>query len=360
MKTKGSFLILLLAFILACHTAAAEPPAYYLPQKPLQVLSKQESQKSTVILDMPARFMWGWGPKVSGFCGSASIQTTALYYGNWISEGLVRASVGNKEILPGDNMDRAMSTLKMTYESWPFRTKRTPQHMAYWSWCKKAFKAGIPVIGTVFEKAHGKDQDYDHIVPFIGYSSNHDTYYSDDDIIYYNDLYYTHTLKAKLSDFVQTRKQCTSDKARNLEWCMQKNVNYGAKVLGFFGMAETLPAKLDVGRVDEPDWSEEDGKHEKPELMKGTLEVSGLAKGDTFTVYRFSGKAGPGMRSIDVRNLPSSGFAAAGSHDFKYQMTARGETATFRDPNEFMSDTAQFYRVIKDSSMGEENIAIDA
>ena len=360
MKIKASRTILLFTIISACHGLSTSTPAGSSPLQPLQASFQERPYKSTVILDLPARFMWGWGPKVSGFCGSASIQTTALYYGNWISEGLVRASVGNKEILPGFNMEKAMSILKMTYESWPWKTKRMPQHMAYWVWCKKALKAGIPVIGTVYEKAQGKDEDYDHIVPFIGYSSDHETYYADDDIIYYNDLYYSHTLKAKMGDFVQTRAQCTSDSARNLEWCLQSNVNYGAKVLGFDGIAETLPARLDVGRVDEPDWSVEDGKGEKPVLMKGTLEISGLAKGDTFTVYRFSGKAGPGMTSIDVRNLPSSGFAAAGSHDFKYQLTARGKTVTFRDPNGFMSDTAQFYRVIKDSSMGEESIAIDA
>ena len=48
---------------------------------------KFNNYKKTKILDIPPRFMWGWGSSEdSGYCGSASTQTMGLFYGNWISE----------------------------------------------------------------------------------------------------------------------------------------------------------------------------------------------------------------------------------------------------------------------------------
>ena len=44
------------------------------------------------MLDLPARKMWGWSPpgghapaSASGYCGSMSLQTAAIYYGSWLS-----------------------------------------------------------------------------------------------------------------------------------------------------------------------------------------------------------------------------------------------------------------------------------
>ena len=129
---------------------------------------------------------------------------------------------------------------------------------------KQALKDGNPVIGTVYETG-GHDTDYDHIVPFIGYSSNDESKFDENDIIYYNDLYYTYTRHEIMKNFVKTRKECSKERfllpkeeLKGFKWCIPKDICYGSKILGFKGMEETVRAKLDVGTNCEPDWSEED------------------------------------------------------------------------------------------------------
>ena len=50
-----------------------------------------------MLLDVPPRFMWGWGHNVSGYCGSMSIQTVGLYYGNYLSQDKVRGMTGGHD-----------------------------------------------------------------------------------------------------------------------------------------------------------------------------------------------------------------------------------------------------------------------
>ena len=50
----------------------------------------------SVMLDMPPRLMWGWEPKVSGYCGSASVQADGVYYGNWLTEDAIRGTSGGE------------------------------------------------------------------------------------------------------------------------------------------------------------------------------------------------------------------------------------------------------------------------
>ena len=53
------------------------------------------------MLDIPPRYMWGWSPPgpptASGYCGSASVQSTALYFGNWITQMAVRDTSGGHD-----------------------------------------------------------------------------------------------------------------------------------------------------------------------------------------------------------------------------------------------------------------------
>lgn len=46
------------------------------------------------LLDLPPRYMWGWGPGLSGYCGSVSLQTAAIYHGNWLTEDAIRGTSG--------------------------------------------------------------------------------------------------------------------------------------------------------------------------------------------------------------------------------------------------------------------------
>ncbi|CAF1530475.1 unnamed protein product [Rotaria sordida] len=53
------------------------------------VQSKQDEEppQRTVLLDISPRFQWDHG---NGYCGEVSLQCIGLYYGAWISQGLIR------------------------------------------------------------------------------------------------------------------------------------------------------------------------------------------------------------------------------------------------------------------------------
>ena len=313
----------------------------------------------TVKLDLPPRYMWGWGPGCSGYCGSCTIQTAGLYYGNWICQQLVRSSVSDSEILLEKNIEEALSTLGFTWDSWD-RLSQKPQYKAHWVWIKQALSQGHPVIGTVFSEKGGKFLDYDHIVNITGYTSTSPTTYSDNDTVYYNDLKAFDTRDSTLLNFAKSREEARPPKgdltiSNGLgQWCFPKSENYATAVTGFSGEAECLPAKLSVGQIYEPDWSKESGLCEKPMMLNGTLTIDGLSAGVWYTVYRFSAGVERGLRSVIMKNLPRAGFGKAGTHAFAYSFVAKGAQAVVLDPNRFMSDTAQFYRVVRKESTPED------
>ena len=82
--------------------------------------------------------------------------------------------------------------------------------------------------------------------------------------------------------------------------------------------------------------------------------MSGMQKGHKYSIYRFSGKAGKNMESIDLTNFPDKDFEKSGTHDFRYDYIANDDGGIFVDPNMFMSNTAQFYRVVRSKELIEE------
>ena len=82
-------------------------------------------------LNLPARRQWGAeDPGVSGFCGSASLQTAALKFGNWYSQEMIRRTSGgvgsSNQLLLGDPncascaMKHAARALLLDTESWGY------------------------------------------------------------------------------------------------------------------------------------------------------------------------------------------------------------------------------------------------
>ena len=80
----------LLAPSLPPPPSPAPPPPPPPPQSPPPLTSRR--------LPIPPRLMWGWGHAVSGYCGSASLQTAALYWGNWLTQDTVRGQTGAHEM----------------------------------------------------------------------------------------------------------------------------------------------------------------------------------------------------------------------------------------------------------------------
>ena len=49
------------------------------------LMTKVNGTNLDVILDVPARYMWGWADGKRGYCGETSFQSHGILYGNWIS-----------------------------------------------------------------------------------------------------------------------------------------------------------------------------------------------------------------------------------------------------------------------------------
>ena len=96
------------------------------------------------MLDVPPRYMWGWEPKVSGYCGSASVQAAGGYWGNWLTEDAIRGTSGGHngkhELLIGYDKDLAVKrasvydaceALAMNCTMWDYAKAPSPQSEAF-------------------------------------------------------------------------------------------------------------------------------------------------------------------------------------------------------------------------------------
>ena len=91
---------------------------------------------------------------MSGYCGSASLQTVALYYGNWLSQDAVRGTTGGHdgrhELLLGDGGCCASAAiaaqLRLNVTQWPHAKVPAPQHAAFVDWMTTAIDASEPVV----------------------------------------------------------------------------------------------------------------------------------------------------------------------------------------------------------------------
>ena len=104
------------------------------------------------MLDIPPRYMWGWGHGVSGYCGSMTIQSTAIYYGSYISQDRIRGATGGHsgahEIILGRGGCCAavdiMPKFRLNVTQWDYETKPRPQHEAFLQWMEEAARAELP------------------------------------------------------------------------------------------------------------------------------------------------------------------------------------------------------------------------
>jgi hypothetical protein len=99
-------------------------------------------------LNIPPRRMWGWSGNVDGYCGETSVQSMGLYYGNYVSQELVRYADGNSELLVGINDAKALKALKYSYKEWDFESARNPQEKAFKAWIKENLDQGVRSFDT--------------------------------------------------------------------------------------------------------------------------------------------------------------------------------------------------------------------
>lgn len=285
--------------------------------------------------------MWGWTPPApdtaSGYCGSVSIQSTALYYGNWFTSDAIRGTSGGHDgdhmLLiseesdldnPNTSVTHACGSLKLNCSNWNYNDQPTPQHTDFLVWSKAAIDAGWPVIIGVYWVI-GSDRAYDHIVPMIGYND------TDEGVVYLNDLHGNETKVYAVPDFVSSRKNCKTDaKGLVYEWCLPTRVDYGTVVYGNMDAdGELLPTQLVMSSWSEPDYSTEDELEETPIPLFAVVRVTGLEAGSSYVLLRYTSPD-------DVPNqafLSNGGFAEtiefiADSEVFIYNVTFMSNSTT--------------------------------
>ena len=302
------------------------------------------------ILDVPPRFMWGWGPGVSGYCGSMSIQTMGIYYGSYISQDHVRGMSGGHdgthEILLGRGGCCAaidiMPRLGLSVVQWKYWSEPQPQYHAFLDWATQAVDASEPVIFGVYMQTENRS-DFDHIVPLVGF----DTTASDLSPIHrvvFNDLHSNVSLHLPITTAVATRAEChaTLPWKDRFAYCLPHDVNYGIRVLGNVDdEGELRPARLVMDEWSEPDYSVEDGKGEAPRMLSASLVVSQLNPGVQYALLEFA----------DAALLPRAGFLsnATGGVVSRVDFTNKSGTI-YRHRVHFMSNSTTFYRVVRGCS----------
>eukprot|EP00947_MAST-08B_sp_MAST-8B-sp1_P000463 g463.t1 len=303
--------------------------------------SAWQRHMAPVMLDMPPRFMWGWEPKVSGYCGSVSVQTAAIYHGNWLTEDAIRATSGGRdgkhELLLGFAKDlsikhasvfHACEALAMNCTRWDYHSAPTPQTDAFVAWARAAIDRGLPVIMGVYWGVESND-DYDHIVPLRGYDAT---------ALYYNDLHTNATLRGELGPaFVRSRAQCVSeDRFGPQSFCLPSKVNYGVVVHGNNDPRNELQrVRLAMDSWTEPDYSREDAQREAPTLLTALAIVSGVRPGKRYALLRFE----------DATTVPQHTFLD-GPYTDKTEFVAPAG-GTYQQRVSMMSDSTVFFRCVE-------------
>jgi hypothetical protein len=248
-----------------------------------------------VLLDIPARYMWGWD-EGHGYCGETSFQSSLLFYGNYVSQERIRYADGNKELLIGVHDEKAAKNLLLTYEAFDFEEEDNPHATSFLDFTMRHLDRGNPVVAGWFLKKRDGDDDYDHIMPIIGYKgSNNGSKRKAPTAaaLTFNDLYSRDSVVVKGGNTFQTRSQCTmKSPAQPYSYCLPVEVNYGIALTGNVDPEAMLYRTiLRAESWSEPDWGAEDGLDEKPEQQRFAATVYGLTVGEEYVLLRFDSVA---------------------------------------------------------------------
>lgn len=305
-------------------------------QLPRRTPSLLNASLVDVMLDAPPRYMWGWGGSTSGYCGSTSFQTNGIFWGNWVSSEMVRAADGGSELLIGVNDNTAAKNLKFKYEQWNFNKQKTPQGSSFVAWLRSHIDQGhISAVGF-YESQPSGDEDYDHIVPVIGYQYDSNTDATTG--IYYNDLWSPETRMIAVPSGITSRNGCQQDDEPDqpFEYCIPKTYCYGIAFLGDQDTnSETYRMMLQMPNWTEPDYGKEDKVNAKPVMFTVSASFMDLSPGASYTVYRFD----------SYSTLPTSSFAK-GPFTKSFQFTASAAFYQWNNFDSFMSNSTIFYRTV--------------
>lgn len=309
-------------------------------------------------MNLPGRQQWG---NRDGYCGSMSIQSAALYYGNWISQDMVRHSVGNKEILH-TNIAAAISQLRFGVDAWQYTQYSIPQWQPYLQWMKKSLANGWPVMWFIYCKgdSHGPHDGgyYDHIEPVFGVWSNYsltdDNYYGEDVLVHNSDYDGNHYYRSfdSLPDTAAMDGNCANAQPgvgnNEMYPCIPSdNYNYGFAISGLVDPDMiVLPSQLSISSSSEPDLD----NGAPPVNFTGILNATSLTPGQAYIIYRYDDENKcPGCKGTVwyQPSIPTNSDYANSDFDFTHKFTADSTSYVFKDPVCFVSLLSLFiFKVI--------------
>lgn len=311
--------------ILATITCAAVSLSWADEPQPVpqEVITRQ--------LAIPPRLQWR---ERAGYCGECSIQQSALFYGNYVSQLICREIIDpdqEEDVLVRVNMDRVLEALLLKFEDFDTDETATPQYKAYLAWTKRHLNQGHPVVLTMFER-NESCRDYDHILLATGHISTTAQTYHPDDVLIFNDLFKSEAQRRPFKTLHDTREMAGNGVEH--DFCIPSKYNFGCAITGVEDESGALlPIRITVDRDDEPDVVQD----EKPVSLKLGVQIRNLRPGTTYALYRYD----------DYKNLPKRDY-----HDSKYltvrTFLAQRQTHEFTD--ECRSNSASFYRCLPVSS----------
>ena len=265
-----------------------------------------------LLLDIPGRNQWNFS---GGYCGACSIQMSALYHGSYLSQDLVRKSIGDLEILFGSRMRGALDSLSFEYDEWDGGSDMEK----YLIWLKEKLHNKTPIIVAT---RHG-DNRYQHIILIVGYTCENVSAYNDDDSLFYNECH-NETKKQSLETWQDNTVHNYFDPDRH----------YGTVVSGIKDSnSETVPVHLSID-----DWNEPE-PDENPIRFNAEIRISSLTIGKTYILLKYT----------DHKKVPSSDFCNDSDFIFK-RFVAAHDTAEFSDS--FMSTETAIFRCVPDNATG--------
>jgi len=119
------------------------------------------------------------------------------------------------------------------------------------------------------------------------------------------------------------------------DYCLPKQVDYGVRIKGNVDRdSETLPLQLSMDDWSEPDYSKEDGRHEAPTMLSGTLRATQLLIGQQYSILRFE----------SPEHVPSRDFLRG---NWQHKINFVAVTSNHGERVSFMSNSTIFYRCVK-------------
>eukprot|EP00936_MAST-01D_sp_MAST-1D-sp1_P002341 g2341.t1 len=307
-----------------------------------------------------------------GFCGGWSTQQSALSVGAWVSQDLVRrsnrAQTGIEKNMHGDttlgyevvpvNVEYTAQQLKLAYDMWDY-TQPAPQAAAYKKWLKSHLVKGRSIVWfpickgdehQCYEGSCPNGGEIDHVEPMFGIFSNHsldDAEVYDDDVILHasdqdKEPYYR--AMSTLEDDLSMEGNCANAGAgfgkNEMYPCFDKKVTYGLAVTGL-AVTGTLPVSLEVDLgYSQAEPNVREGARAKQ--LTGTVTVTGLAAGQSYTIYRYDTPA----ETVPVKVPSAAPFDASNAVK---QFTADSDSFSWTDTSGFASDGATYYLATKSS-----------